>query len=103
MMVLAETTPFRFQAFSDRTAAIYALSRTTRLAVLTWRQVEVAWLVADGMSDKQIAAELSITRTGVHSHMTRIGDRLHVNRGKNTRVQIAREVILAWSEIELAA
>ena len=52
---------------------------------LARREVEVARLIADGMSNKQIAARLFISDATVASHVRHIMDKL----GFNSRSQIA--------------
>jgi DNA-binding CsgD family transcriptional regulator len=52
---------------------------------LTVRQREVASLVADGLTNRQIAARLTITERSAESHVERIRDRL----GFRSRSQIA--------------
>jgi DNA-binding NarL/FixJ family response regulator len=42
------------------------------MITLTERQKQVARLVADGMSDKEIAEELKVTRATISSTLTRI-------------------------------
>jgi DNA-binding NarL/FixJ family response regulator len=52
---------------------------------LARREVEVARLIADGMSNKQIAARLFVSEATVASHVRHIMDKL----GFNSRSQIA--------------
>ena len=52
---------------------------------LAKREVEVARLIADGMSNKQIGARLFISEATVASHVRHIMDKL----GFNSRSQIA--------------
>jgi DNA-binding CsgD family transcriptional regulator len=54
-------------------------------ATLTKRQLEVAALVAEGMSNRQIAERLVITERSAESHVERIRGRL----GFRSRSQIA--------------
>lgn len=58
-------------------------------APLTARQAAVALLVAQGYTDKQIAATLAIAEGTVKSHVHRIGEALEVDPQRNLRVQIA--------------
>lgn len=60
--------------------------------LLTERQLEVALLVADGLTDKQIAAALHISDEGVAKHIERITVRWSIDRGRNIRVQIANRI-----------
>lgn len=59
------------------------------LPSLTARQLAVALLVADGFTDKQIAARLEISDETVAFHVHNIADRIGVDRARNIRVQIA--------------
>ena len=52
---------------------------------LTDRQQEVARLVTEGLTNREIAAELTITERSVESHVERIRDRL----GFRSRSQVA--------------
>jgi DNA-binding NarL/FixJ family response regulator len=56
---------------------------------LTARQVEVARLIAKGLSNKEVAARLSISERTVEGHVEQICNKL----GFNSRVQIAAWVI----------
>ena len=55
------------------------------VAGLTPRQVEVAALIADGLTNRQIAAELVLTRGTVANHIEHILNRL----GCHSRAQVA--------------
>ena len=57
---------------------------------LTPRLLEVAELVADGCTDKQIAARLGIGYNTARIHVAAIAFRLQIPGGANTRVLIAR-------------
>lgn len=59
------------------------------LPSLTARQLAVALLVADGFTDKQIAARLEIAENTVGNYITAISAALSLDRSRNTRVQIA--------------
>jgi predicted ATPase/DNA-binding CsgD family transcriptional regulator len=57
-------------------------------APLTRRQLDIARLVADDLSNKQIAARLFLSERTVETHITNILNKL----GLNSRVQISRRV-----------
>ena len=57
-------------------------------AVLTRRQLDIARLVADDLSNKQIAARLFLSERTVETHITNILNKL----GLNSRTQISRRV-----------
>ena len=57
---------------------------------LTPRLVGVAELVAEGLTDKQIAARLGIGYNTARIHVAAVAFRLGIPGGHNTRVLIAR-------------
>jgi DNA-binding NarL/FixJ family response regulator len=61
-------------------------SNETGMGLLAKREAEVALLVADGLSNKQIGARLFISERTVDSHIRSVLNKL----GFNTRAQIAR-------------
>lgn len=65
------------------------------LKVLSSRQREVAELIADGLTDKDIECRLTISNGGVRSHISEIADRLGLDRAKNLRAQITSAVVTA--------
>lgn len=65
-----------------------------RIARLTVRQTEVLRLVAEGMTDRQIAAELTLSEKTVGRHIENIYARLDVSsRAAATRVAVRRGVV----------
>lgn len=76
-------------AYVDRTAALLAhLGGTGRSAVLSARELEVAQLVAEGLTNRQIAERLVISERTAQNHVQHILTKL----GFSTRSQIA-----AWT------
>jgi predicted ATPase/DNA-binding CsgD family transcriptional regulator len=61
-------------------------ARPRSYALLTGRQLEIAWLIADGLSNKQIADRLFLSERTVETHITNILNKL----GLSSRVQITR-------------
>lgn len=61
-----------------------------RRAVLEPRLYEVARMVADGHSDKQITAALSISRKTLHLRITAIAFLVNADTSRNVRTQIGR-------------
>ena len=59
---------------------------------MTKRERDVAELVAEGLTDKEIARELGISENTVGAHVAHIAKRLDITSG-NTRVRITRHVI----------
>lgn len=59
---------------------------------LTSRQLQVAQLVRDGWTDKQIAAELQIDEETVAYHLRRIATICKLDRSRSIRIQIAQLV-----------
>ena len=63
-------------------------ARPRSYAVLTRRQLDIARLVAEDLSNKQIAARLFLSERTVETHITNILNKL----GLNSRVQLSRWV-----------
>jgi DNA-binding NarL/FixJ family response regulator len=64
------------------------VARTERHAVLTGRQLEIARLVADDLTNRQIADRLFLSERTVETHITNILNKL----GFGSRIQISRWV-----------
>lgn len=62
---------------------------------LTNRQLEVAILVAEGLTDKEIAMILQISEDTVAYHVRRVMLRWKLSPTKNVRVQITRRILAA--------
>jgi len=60
------------------------LTRAKGLAMLTAREQEVAWLVAEGMKNREIAEHLHVTEHTVSNYLYRIFEKL----GVSSRVQL---------------
>lgn len=58
-------------------------------------QQRVAELVAEGLTDKQIAQTLAISPMTVSYHIARLCDCWKIDKGRNIRVQITRHVLKA--------
>lgn len=71
-------------------------------AKLSPRECEVAILIADGLSNKQIGALLGISHESVRAYVDRIVRKLKIDRSMSIRVVITREVIFAWAETDAA-
>lgn len=56
-------------------------------------RLDVAALVAEGLTDKDIAAQLHISRKTVEYHIGRLCDEWHLDRRLNLRVQITRRLL----------
>jgi DNA-binding NarL/FixJ family response regulator len=63
------------------------------LECLSDREREVAALVAEGLTNKVIAAQLGISLKTVYNHVAAIAEALNATNG-DTRVLIARRVLL---------
>ena len=61
---------------------------------LTSRELEVLKLVAQGMSNKEIAAELYISENTVKNHVRNILEKLHLHSRMEAVVYAVREKIL---------
>jgi predicted ATPase/DNA-binding CsgD family transcriptional regulator len=62
--------------------------------VLTGRQLEIGRLVADGLTNRQIAAKLFLSERTVETHVTNILNKL----GLNSRIQLTR-----WMDVDSGA
>lgn len=60
---------------------------------MTTTRDAVAGLVAEGMTDKQIAVELTLSVATVRYHVATLCRAWKLDRGRNIRVQITRHVL----------
>lgn len=60
---------------------------------VTDRQLEVALLIAEGLTDKEIAMILVISEETVAKHVQNIMHRWNLSRTRNVRVQITRRIL----------
>ena len=72
-------------------------------AALSPRQCQIAIRVADGLCDKEIAAELQIAPVSIRTYVRRIAKKLDLDPARNARIQITRTVVLAFADMEDAA
>ena len=72
---LNDATAAAFAVF-DRAAGPSARARTASTSILTPRERDVLRLLVDGLSDKEIAAALGISRFTASNHVTAIRDKL---------------------------
>jgi two-component system, NarL family, nitrate/nitrite response regulator NarL len=73
-------------ALAERVAALAAVRRHSTGHTLTPREREIAALIADGLSNKQIARRLSIEPATVKNHVHNILRKLGVSRRDQIRV-----------------
>jgi DNA-binding NarL/FixJ family response regulator len=66
---------------------------TDSIASLSSRQSEVAGLIAEGATDKDIECQLGLSNGGVRAHINEIAERLQLDRSKNLRAQITSVVV----------
>jgi DNA-binding CsgD family transcriptional regulator len=75
-----------FAVEARKPAAPAPAVRAEQRSVLTGRQLEIGWLVADGLTNRQIAAKLFLSERTVETHVTNILNKL----GLNSRIQLTR-------------
>ncbi len=68
---------------------------TMQINDLTRRQFDIAHLVAQGCTNKQIEAHLRVSRGTVHRQIRTIYSRLHISPSLNRRVMLANKIHLA--------
>lgn len=59
---------------------------------LSPRETEIARLIADGFTDKQICAQLHISHQRVSHVVNKLATKWDLDRSRNLRVQIARRL-----------
>jgi two-component system, NarL family, nitrate/nitrite response regulator NarL len=82
-------SPRQVALLRDRLADL-AIERSAEGSSLTRRQREIAWLVADGLSNKEIAIGLRIGPATVKNHVHNILDKLGVKRRSAVAVHLGR-------------
>lgn len=82
---------------STRSLTLARTPATDRLQVLSGRELQVAELVSNGHTNRQIARLLSLSEKTVETYLTRIFAKL----GVSSRAAVASTV--AWSEAQLTA
>lgn len=60
---------------------------------LTPQQFRVAELVANGLTDKEIAGRLTVSRSCIAFHVRRIALRWNLDKQRDARVQITRRIL----------
>lgn len=80
------------QSLSSRKVTSVGELASAQYGKLTNSQIETLRLVAEGLSNAQIAELLAVNEKAIEQQITRIAQRLGISRedGKNTRVGIAR-------------
>lgn len=63
--------------------------------LLTEREKEIALLVTKGLSNKEIAENLFITRKTVENHLTQVYQKL----GFKSRTQLTRYILIEFSDV----
>lgn len=76
---------------SERRTAIPLAEELGETGVLTLREREVLELVAEGLTNKEVAAQLVISENTVRAHMRHILDKLHVSSRVEAAVWLQRE------------
>lgn len=68
---------------------------------LTERELQIVKIIAKGQTNKQIAAQLTLSPYTVKTHMQRIAEKLNiVDQGRNTRLLIVSEAKKQGYEVE---
>lgn len=67
---------------------------------LSRQEVNVAMLVADGYSDKQIEAMLNISHNAVRIYIDRVRKKWELAKDRNVRTEITRIVVRIWADYE---
>ncbi len=91
-MSLDEALDLALSSVTDTPAPLSADTKVSveHTAVLSAREMEVLRLVATGLTDVQIAEQLSLSRHTVHAHLTSIYSKLNLS-GRNAATRFAVE------------
>jgi DNA-binding NarL/FixJ family response regulator len=91
---LAALTPVTKSISGERSSVPLAKSSNTDSAGLTAREVEVLRLVAQGLTDAQVAEQLVVSPRTVNSHLTSIYGKIQVSsRSAATRYAIEHQLL----------
>jgi DNA-binding NarL/FixJ family response regulator len=86
------TTPRMAAALFERLHAVRAAETSEGAATLTRRELEVVDLIAEGLSNKAIARQLSIELSTVKNHVHNILEKLHVERRTDAAARLRQPV-----------
>jgi two-component system, NarL family, nitrate/nitrite response regulator NarL len=84
------TTPRIAAALFERLFVLHTDDRSERAARLTRRELEIVGLIADGLSNKAIARQLTIEVATVKNHVHNILEKLQVERRADAAARVRR-------------
>jgi DNA-binding CsgD family transcriptional regulator len=87
-MPLVEGVHFALAEVGASASQVNGAIHRAQYIVLTPRQAEVAHLVSEGLTDRQVAARLSISHRAVDGHLRRVFARLGAQ---------SRSAVAAWA------